>query len=184
MSITTKTVKIGKHICGFCSTGKRHDLCPGGVLNGNQTEVIVCPCPEHTDQTRCLLCNERGALSVSTTTWACIDQDACQARRDSRRAEFAKALYGASETGEPLRAVPTKEKARKTPPKPEKTPTECRCACGGLTKGGSYLPGHDARHISEVYKRAMATGQSIEDALSIFADKPALQAKLAKRFGA
>ena len=26
-----------------------------------------------------------------------------------------------------------------------KQPQECGCGCGGMTKGGRFLPGHDAR---------------------------------------
>lgn len=38
------------------------------------------------------------------------------------------------------------------PPKPEREPREkkeprqCLCGCGGMTKGGRFLPGHDARY--------------------------------------
>lgn len=45
--------------------------------------------------------------------------------------------------------------ARKTNPKPA-TPAApkdkplCRCGCGERTGGGSYRPGHDARHVSQL----------------------------------
>ena len=31
-------------------------------------------------------------------------------------------------------------------PKKSKTPQHCTCGCGMMTKGGRYVPGHDARH--------------------------------------
>lgn len=35
---------------------------------------------------------------------------------------------------------------------------QCLCQCGGTTKGGSFLPGHDARYKSFLVKEAMAGG--------------------------
>jgi hypothetical protein len=35
----------------------------------------------------------------------------------------------------------------------KKTPRKCGCGCGGSTKGGEFLPGHDARHKGNL-KRA------------------------------
>lgn len=37
-----------------------------------------------------------------------------------------------------------------------KVARECRCGCGGFTKGGIYKPGHDAKHLSATLK-AMRT---------------------------
>jgi hypothetical protein len=37
-------------------------------------------------------------------------------------------------------------------------PRKCICGCGGLTKGGSFLPGHDARYKSHLVKEALAGG--------------------------
>ncbi len=183
-TITVKTTKPAKHACGFCATGS-HQHCPGGVLNGNQTEVMICGCTQHPIDLRCFDCGARGSADViSAETWTCLDSDACEARLATRRREASVALYGVEEDGTPRTPAPATTRREKAPSKPAKTGSECRCSCGGVTKGGAYLPGHDARHISEVYKSAMATGQSVEDALAIFADKPALQAKLAKRFGA
>jgi hypothetical protein len=33
---------------------------------------------------------------------------------------------------------------------------QCVCGCGGTTKGGDFLPGHDARHKSNLFKEARA----------------------------
>ena len=32
----------------------------------------------------------------------------------------------------------------------------CVCGCGGTTKGGDFLPGHDARHKSALFREARA----------------------------
>lgn len=34
--------------------------------------------------------------------------------------------------------------------KGSKYPRPCGCGCGGTTKGGNYLPGHDAKHMSRI----------------------------------
>lgn len=32
------------------------------------------------------------------------------------------------------------------PPRRKRSPRECACGCRGMAKGGTYRPGHDARH--------------------------------------
>lgn len=46
----------------------------------------------------------------------------------------------AKQTKSGLPALPTMKRTRK--PKPAQ---DCSCGCGGQTKGGRFLPGHDAR---------------------------------------
>lgn len=63
------------------------------------------------------------------------------------------------------------------------TPTEgpeCTCGCGGRTKGGRYLPGHDAKHVA--WQAAMVQSAHItpEQALAEL-PSPALHNKLAQR---
>ncbi len=41
------------------------------------------------------------------------------------------------------------EEGRKTP-REGRTPRRCMCSCGGMTKGGAFLPGHDARLRAEL----------------------------------
>ena len=47
-------------------------------------------------------------------------------------------------------------------------PRECACGCGGMTKGGRFLPGHDAKHkgnlirtVREKGPGALAAGQEL-----------------------
>lgn len=55
----------------------------------------------------------------------------------------------------------TIEKAEKEAPKqaskrssrPAAEPKECACGCGGMTSGGTWLPGHDAKHKSKLITR-------------------------------
>lgn len=41
--------------------------------------------------------------------------------------------------------------------KSAKQPRSCACGCGGKTKGGEFLPGHDSRHKVRL-KKAAAEG--------------------------
>lgn len=180
--ITEKTVKTSKHLCGFCSTGGRHDLCPGGVLNGNQVEVVVCPCTCDTPKLRCLDCNARE--DVNPATWTCNDADACAQKRAARLAEFEKTTAGSlmAEGGPKPRAKAAKASERA--PKAAKTGS-CLC-CGEPTKGGLFLPGHDARYLARTVQ-AVKDGARLDDVMTEWARagiSEALQAKLVKRLGA
>jgi hypothetical protein len=54
--------------------------------------------------------------------------------------------WGPHDTGQ---ASGGHEEARKTP-REGRTPRRCMCSCGGMTKGGAFLPGHDARLRAEL----------------------------------
>lgn len=74
------------------------------------------------------------------------------------------------ELGNPIE---TPKRAKKV-----KTPLPCACGCGGLTAGGKYLPGHDARHIKQLVAAAI-TGVTTESAaLEALDGSPRLQEKL------
>ena len=180
MSITTKTEKQSKHPCGFCSTGNRHDLCPGGILNGNQTEVYLCGCTEHEPVVRCLECNNRTPGEVSRETWTCTDAEACAQKREKRRREADEALFGGRA---PTKVSEARERAPKAPAKAKGG--QCLC-CGEATKGGLFLPGHDARYLARTVE-AVKGGASLDDTMTAWARagiSGALQAKLVKRLGA
>jgi hypothetical protein len=175
--ITPKTIKAGA-TCGFCRVGERHDLCPGGVLNGDQVTVITCGCEAHSILLRCLNCGERGE-GVNGETWTCQDPESCESRLKARVDATVRDLYGDLSDPENTRTAPRALRVKERAPKAAKVGAECRCSCGGTTKGGKYLPGHDSRHLAAV-QNLPATR---DEKLAIFADSPALQAKLAKRLG-
>lgn len=52
-----------------------------------------------------------------------------------------------------------------------KEPQACLCGCGGSTKGGRFLPGHDARYHARI-KAAMAAGKTHEEAERLAAKGP------------
>jgi hypothetical protein len=53
---------------------------------------------------------------------------------------------GPDDTGQPSGGH---EEGRKTP-REGRTPRRCLCSCGGMTKGGRFLPGHDTILHSEL----------------------------------
>lgn len=60
---------------------------------------------------------------------------------------------------------------------------DCHDGCGGKTKGGKYLPGHDAKHVSHLVsavKNGEITHQEAHDSLS---HSPKLQDKLSSKLG-
>lgn len=57
---------------------------------------------------------------------------------------------------------------------------ECACGCEVRTKGGRYLPGHDAARVGQLVRYVRDRAISREHALRALADSPSLQAKLAR----
>lgn len=91
--------------CGYCSFSKRHDLCPGGVRNGDGS-IRICECKEPgclAGTPRCTDCNNREAGTVGPN-WKCIDKMACEADIERRMAshptiQFIRAHKKASRAG-------------------------------------------------------------------------------------
>lgn len=69
--------------------------------------------------------------------------------------------------GRPARTVPSQGR-------------HCACGCDGVTKGGRYQPGHDARHLAQLVRFARAGAISREGAYRALAGSPRLQAKFAQ----
>lgn len=179
-TITVKTEKESTRLCGFCSFGNRHDLCPGGILNGNRTEVYLCGCTEHDLVVRCLECNNRTPGAVSRETWTCTDAEACHQVRDRHRREIDERLFGGRT---PAKLSEAREQAPKAPAKPKTN--KCLC-CGETTGGGLFRPGHDSKYLTRAVQ-AVKGGESLDDTMTAWARQgisEALQAKLVKRLGA
>lgn len=184
--IEIETIRIKRLPCGFCATGLRHDLCPGGVLNGDGKTLVLCACTDHPQVIRCLACGHRGTdqddSEVSPETWHCMDPDACVGRREKWAMDTIRDLYGTTET-------PGGTRTPGKPEKPAKTPRmtsgrDCVCGCGGTTKGGLFLPGHDSKYLTGVAASVKGGKYTLEDAQTLMAAQgcsDALQAKLGKR---
>lgn len=66
-------------------------------------------------------------------------------------------------------------------PRAAKPPLECTCGCGGMTKGGRFLPGHDARYHAAQKRAAAEAAPAIEQAAQeIAATIPAKRGRRSK----
>jgi hypothetical protein len=63
--------------------------------------------------------------------------------------------------------------------KKQVTPS-CHCGCGGITKGGRYLPGHDAKHKKALVEAALAGGKRAANKLEKLGWGKFLKARQAK----
>ncbi len=51
-------------------------------------------------------------------------------------------------------STPSEPVSRETKSPSRRAPKACACGCGGSTKGGTWLPGHDAKHASRMLKES------------------------------
>jgi hypothetical protein len=109
---------------------------------------------------RCSECGNRVTEEISDETWKCLDGDACHDTIEAKRA--ANPLYAelreAYRSSEMAKIENNKAKAEKAAKAP-KEPTFCLC-CGEPTKGGLFLPGHDARHVSTLVEAVTSKNQT------------------------
>lgn len=155
MATLARGLNTGRIPCGFCGGGN-HDRCPRGFLNSGR--IWVCPCPAyHPQPLRCITCNTYGDDStIHPELYRCRDLAACERDHANR--------LSADPTVQIVREVRARVTERKTimadDVKTKKTPAkaakDCTCNCGGKTKGGTFLPGHDARHISALVNLVLA----------------------------
>lgn len=158
--------------CNFCATGW-HRSCPGAVRNaGPAGKLVLCYCCRL--DPRCLDCGQ--TEEVDSQTWSCVDEFGCalrvRARLDasplhqqlqacrSDSAERARRIRTSAE--ELRRGLPADELDEFDRPQEKKLRTprpatgNCEC-CGEPTRGGRFLPGHDARLKSRL-RKASAEG--------------------------
>lgn len=160
--------------CQFCKNGL-HRSCPGAVRTPRGLLLCSCGVPDfgHPPRPRCLDCHEERIAELDTAKWVCVDQYGCAARVQARK--DASPLYqmlircrvSAVNTrrrqralSEAIRAVlPIDEDAEyvvvrtRTPAKPKVG--QCLC-CGEATRGGRFLPGHDAKYKGATLRAARA----------------------------
>lgn len=78
----------------------------------------------------------------------------------------------------PAKRAPAPAPAAPAPEAPSPIPTQsalCSCGCGSATKGGQYLPGHDARHASAVAAEIVA-GADPHQAVTVLSPRLAVKA--------
>lgn len=183
--------------CGFCNTGTHASCVIGTVMrrSSKYPEGVVwqCKCPDavcmairEASPVKCTECGNRNTSEVDRDTWLCIDTADCNAVVTARR-DSDPLLANIRKAKEMAKITEDKAKTEKAKAAP-KTGT-CQCGCAGTTKGGKFLPGHDARFVSTLVttvedagftKASMASARkSLKDAGA----SDALQAKFEKSAG-
>lgn len=90
-----------------------------------------------------------------------------------------EAAFRAAFPGLPARkGTDTPKPASKPAKMPPSAPgATCKCGCGQPTSGGTYRPGHDARHVSQVVKAMVAAHWAKRAGLLAALPTDALRAK-------
>ncbi|GAA3020190.1 hypothetical protein [Microbacterium dextranolyticum] len=186
---------LARHTQSFQAGEAFDDLNHALLLARERREEVPCVGPgaeawtseDYTDQDiaadLCLLCpvfalcqRYADAAQPGAGTWAGVTRGVSPMER--RRHAIAEAR-------EQRRARPRKPSDRPSRVGRSKNPgaRDCTCRCGGTTRGGFYLPGHDSQHLS-VLVASVQAGQLTEDeALAEVAHSAPLTAKLAVRIG-
>lgn len=156
----TKT-RTGPMVCGFCQSGN-HNHCPRGVRNGNG-RVIACGCdaPYCGGQViRCLNCKNENDGEVSPDGWLCLDREACALEVQRRLDSNVHVRMVREVMARVSEQTATEEKAAQA----TKAPTYC-LHCGEVTKGGKFLPGHDAKFVATQVLAVVDQGTTTAEAV-------------------
>ncbi|HEU5046094.1 MAG TPA: hypothetical protein VFT75_18385 [Nocardioidaceae bacterium] len=203
MTTATKTTAPGAPIklpfaCGACASGL-HNLCPGATYNPATGGLAYCPCEQHVT-VRCTRCGHHNPEGEYTATHGtCTDIEGCMGRAAARTganptyAMVQECLNTRVEAGEVVerkrRPTPQQREAARAQRQARKV-RDCECSCGGQTKGGAFLPGHDARLLAQLAEQVKQTPITRADEAVVRAKVterlepfPALLAKFNKRMG-
>lgn len=160
-----------------------HVHCPGAMANGAGSRAY-CTCDCHNDVPRCADCRQPDVdLTLEGT---CIDIDGCIAHQHTvqdanpsmvmineirmdlivtRAMEAAEKKLAKEQAHEAEvarakaegRVAPLPPSARRREAKPPAQPQQCQCGCAGMTKGGRFVAGHDAKLKGRLVKAARQT---------------------------
>jgi hypothetical protein len=174
------TVDLTSQFC-LNANPDMHTHCKGSGENGDAAHFWFCQCDCHVEQPTCRNC---GARNVEVTLeGTCVDVDGClttqgvrrasnpihQQLRDiidaaeERQAEAAAARKAARVAQHAAEVAKAKAEGRPAPvarvriPKAPPTPQRCHCGCAGMTKGGKFVAGHDARLKGMLVRAARQT---------------------------
>jgi hypothetical protein len=167
-------------VTGHC-VNEHHGSCRGSGPNGAGS-TWYCTCECHVEHPTCRDC---GARDVEVTLeGTCIDVEGCattqqvrtasnpvhktirealnhaaqaafiKSEQDAQKRARERAAAPSSPNGGP-KASPQPRPARVARPAP--TPQRCHDGCGGTTKGGKFLAGHDAKLKGVLVKAARQT---------------------------
>jgi len=127
-------------------------LCPadgGLLLSLKGTDLLYCPNQQHDGAPN----TAPGGARTQTQAFFARDQAqegyAVMAEHPSGTGlteKQIKAMQTAAKTDDASDAAAEAAVNKPKAVRKAKEPKQCTCGCGGMTKGGSFLPGHDARY--------------------------------------
>lgn len=154
-----------KKACGYCSvpnrTGDAHKYCKRAIRSGDG-HIMLCPCvdPAHdgpaADSIFCTECDNTNLDELDEKLFLCWDKEDCEARISKRMESNPthQLIHQAYLDADRTKAATNQVRARaKNPGRPSSG--KCLC-CGETTGGGKFLPGHDARLVSQTAARVAA----------------------------
>lgn len=183
--MTAVAVKIPTKLrgpCGNCAAGQ-HQLCRSRYFNPKTHSLIACPCPEPHPPVRCRDCGQ--SVEELGELLTCADPAACRLRIEAHLADnplhqlLLECQTTRLESGEVVERPRRDAKFRE--PKAARSGA-CLC-CGEPTKGGLFLPGHDARFIKILAAR-VGSGELTPTEAGAALPTDALRGKLTKRLEA
>lgn len=189
---------LARHTQSFEAADAFDDLNHGLLLAREKGEQVPCVGPgaeawtseEATDQELaadlCLLCpvfalcqRYADVAKPKAGTWAGVTRD--KARTVSPEWIARKARSAARRERRELRELRKRRGESVGTRRWNPGARDCTCGCGGRTKGGFYLPGHDSTHLVALVTGVRAGALEPEEALAEVAHSEKLQAKLAAR---
>lgn len=142
-----------------------HARCRGAILQ-NQT-LVVCSCPSHEGEPgRCINCGIQNDM-VDLATRHCTDPEGCVERVETKRRNnpLHTMLQEVQQVAQATKAAKAPAKAKAEPKAPRVARAKVgRCQhCGEPTKGGLFVPGHDAKLKGQLAKIVeTTTGESVK----------------------
>ena len=170
-----KDLKVLRHPFTHCNTADEveageirstsspeqwHDLCLVALLDLNRWRLSVCSHEWHETHPRCRACRRYVPIETLDGTYACADKRDCFEAIEGQRANDPRwvKLREFQEKGAAARAESDGvRKERRASNGSGSKPTSGTCHhCGGPTKGGKFMAGHDAKLKGELIREATA----------------------------
>lgn len=138
-------------------------VCPddGGICYDHPDwgDRVWCPSNEHGGNGKFFPAAQlkEGWAVPKDNTGSGLTESQIRALRGAAQDDVDQAESGDA-PAKPARAPKADKPKREAKPPKERTPVACECGCGEMTKGGRFIPGHDARLHSRWNAQAKALG--------------------------
>lgn len=164
-SAATKAKPPTRILFGRCrGEDANHDQCRGAIRQG-QGAIILCSCPNHDGESpKCIDCSATGMVDSDARTCndieGCIERRAAKQRANPLHQQLmeVQAVAQAAKTAKSAarKANPAGENGQAQPITRAPRPKSGRCQhCGGATKGGLFVAGHDANLKGDLQRRML-----------------------------